>query len=51
MSSHRLDGPDGVPVDHDDLGFSRRAIRTADFARAVAVAGVGIEAGATAVAT
>ena len=67
MSSPRHDGPDGVPVDHDDLGFSTRAIRPgllrvsvaledvddlkADLARAFAVAGVGIEAVATAVAT
>ena len=85
MSSPRHDGPDGVPVDHDDLGFSTRAIRAAsrvpevhpeliergiqpgllrvsvaledvddlkaDLSRAFAVAGVGIEAVATAVAT
>lgn len=45
MSSPRHDGPDGVPAleDVDDL--------KADLARAFAVAGVGIEAVATAVAT
>ena len=29
MSSHRPNGPDGHPVDNDDLGFSTRAIRAA----------------------
>lgn len=29
MSSHRPDGPDGLAVDNDDLGFSTRAIRAA----------------------
>lgn len=35
MSSLRPDGPDGVPVDSDDLGSSTRAIRAASQVRGV----------------